>query len=206
MSIYRELVSGLAGELPLGRFMGVVVGIVTNNEDPDSRGRVKVKYPWLTEDEESHWARLVTPLAGKERGWFMLPEVGDEVLVAFEHGEMNRPYVLGSLWNGQDGPPINDADGRDTRVLKSRSGHLLRIDDRDGEEKLEIIDKSGKNKVIVDAAKNTVTISADKTIELKAPQGKIVLEAKELELTASSAAKIEASGDCTIKGATVNIN
>jgi uncharacterized protein involved in type VI secretion and phage assembly len=136
----------------------------------------------------------------------MLPEVGDEVLVAFEHGDITRPYVVGGLRSGVDGPPTTEADGRDRKVLKSRSGHLLRVDDTDGAEKIEIIDKTGKNMMVIDASSNTVTISTDKDIELRAPQGKILLTAKELELISNSTAKLEASGECTVKGATVNIN
>src|SRR2546426_9457473 len=82
------------------KLYGVVAGIVTNNEDPDGLGRVKIRFPWLSEDNESWWARIAAPMAGKERGAYFLPEVDDEVLVAFEHGDVNFPYVLGALWNG----------------------------------------------------------------------------------------------------------
>ena len=76
------------------RLYGVVVGIVTNNQDPDGMGRVKVRFPWLSATEESWWARIAVPMAGKDRGAYFLPEVDDEVLVAFEHGEVRSPYLL----------------------------------------------------------------------------------------------------------------
>src|SRR6185295_11928909 len=116
-----------------GRINGVVVGVVTNNQDPDGMGRVKVKFPWLSDQDESHWARVAAPMAGKERGFYFLPEVEDEVLVAFEHGDARFPYVLGALWNGKEGPPAKNDDGKNNiRVIKSRSGHIIRLTDEDG--------------------------------------------------------------------------
>jgi uncharacterized protein involved in type VI secretion and phage assembly len=198
-----------------GKIWGVVVGIVTNNQDPDELGRVRVKFPWLSEDDESGWAPIATPMAGPSRGIFFLPEVDDEVIVAFEHGDMRKPVVLGNLWNGLDEPPEKNADGENNlRIIKSRSGHTIKLDDTDGSEKVEIIDKTEKNKITIDAAENTITISTDKDIQLKAPQGKIVLEAQDVEIKASASAKmeagstmdVEASGTLNLKGQTVNIN
>jgi uncharacterized protein involved in type VI secretion and phage assembly len=82
----------------------LVLGVVTNNDDPDSMGRVRVKFPAFGDDVESAWARIATSSAGNERGLLMLPVVGEEVLVGFEHGDTTRPYVLGSLFNGKDLP------------------------------------------------------------------------------------------------------
>ena len=125
-----------------GRFTGVAIAIVTNNKDPDGLGRVKVRLPWLDEAFESDWARVVAAMAGSGRGLYCLPEVDDEVLVGFEHGCLDSLYVLGGLWNGKDKPPEGNADGKNNvRALKSRSGHLIRLTDTDGEEKIEIIDE-----------------------------------------------------------------
>jgi phage baseplate assembly protein V len=206
MSIFRLLAAEGPETLRSGRLVGVVPALVTNNDDPDKQGRVKVKFPWLTDKEESDWARVAAPYAGKERGLFVLPEVGDEVLVAFEHGEMTRAFVLGTLWNGVDTPPSADGDGRDRKVLRTRSGHLIRLDDSDGAEKIEILDKTGKNTLTLDSAANTVTIAADKDIVLKAPQGTVKIDAQKVEIVASGEAKLEASGTMTVKGATVNLN
>src|SRR5215510_12918555 len=93
-----------------GRVYGVVIGTVTDNKDPGGLGRVKLRFPWLVEDDESDWAPLATLMAGNQRGSFFLPEVDDEVLVAFFHGDPRYPFVLGSLWNGQDKPPATNAD------------------------------------------------------------------------------------------------
>ncbi len=195
------------------RISGVVVGVVTNNQDPAGLGRVKVKFPWLSDSEESFWARVAAPMAGKGRGFYFLPEVEDEVLIAFEQGDARFPYVLGSLWNGQDKPP-EDGAVLDRRVLKSATGHAVVLDDTKDKEKIEIIDKSGKNTIVIDTAKNTITITSDKDITLSASNGTIKLEAKKIEIKSSAETAIEAgagmdvkaTGTMNVKGAMVNIN
>jgi uncharacterized protein involved in type VI secretion and phage assembly len=199
-----------------GRVYGVVVGIVTNNKDPDGLGRVKLKFPWLSDTEESNWARVASPMAGKERGLYLLPEVNDQLLVAFEHGDPAYPYVIGGLWNGKDKPPAANNDGKNNlRLLKSRSGHIVRLDDTEGEEKIEILDKSGKNSVVVSTKDNSIAIKADADIKITSANGKLVVDAKGgIELKSSGAIKVEASGSLdlkangqtTIKGSAVNIN
>jgi uncharacterized protein involved in type VI secretion and phage assembly len=197
------------------RISGVVVGVVTNNQDPEKMGRVKVKFPWLSDADESNWARVCAPMAGKERGFYFLPEVDDEVLVAFEHGDARFPYVVGALWNGTDTPPADNGDGKNNvRVIKSRSGHVIRLTDEDGKEKIEIIDKSEKNSIVIDTSENTLTITVDKDIVLSASKGTIKLDAKKVEIKSSADSKVEAgagmdlkaSGQMNVKGATVNIN
>ena len=197
------------------RFYGMTVGIVTNNQDPDNLGRVKVRFPWLSDTEESHWARVLTPMAGKERGLYCLPEVEDEVLVAFEHGMMEFPYVLGGLWNGKDAPPATNGDGKNNlRVLKSRSGHLITLDDTEGAEKIQVTDKTGKNMIVIDSKKNTILITADADITLEAPNGKLKLSGKGIEINSQAEIKIEASQNVDVKagpqlnlkGNLVNIN
>lgn len=194
---------------------GVVIGIVTNNNDPEDLGRIRVKFPWLSNEDESDWARVATLMAGKERGIFFLPEIDDEVLVVFGHGDINMPYVIGSLWNGKDVPPETNSDGKNNiRMIKSRSGHVIRIDDTDGKEKIEIVDKTEKNMISIDAKDNKISIISDKDIELSAPHGKITIDAQDIEIRSSAATKIEsaadmdveASGNMNIKGATINLN
>src|SRR4030095_12665202 len=131
-----------------------------------------VRFPWLAENEESNWARGATMMAGKDRGAYFLPEVDDEVLVGFEHGRVDHPYVLGSLWNGQDTPPESNQDGdNNPRTIKSRSGHVVRLNDAKGGETIEIIDKTGSNKVVIDSANNTITIEAQSDITIKSASG-----------------------------------
>jgi len=215
MSLYDVLTNGQQAP-GTGKKPGVEIGIVTNNKDPDNLGRVRVKFPWFSEEDESQWARVATLMGGKDRGTLFLPEVDDEVLVAFEQGDMRRPCVIGALWNGVDTPPKEFAnDGKNNlRLIKSRSGHLIKLDDTDGSEKIEVIDKSGKNSIVIDTKENTITITTDKDIILKAPQGKISLDSKEIELKSTAAMKVEAGSEMTlkatatmtVKGATVNIN
>jgi phage baseplate assembly protein V len=198
-----------------GRFTGVAMAIVTNNKDPDGLGRVKVKLPWLDDQVESDWARVVTAMAGAGRGLYWLPEVDDEVLVAFEHGRPDSLYVLGGLWNGKDKPPEDNKDGKNNvRVLKTRSGHVIRLTDADGDEKIEIIDKTGKNSIVISAKDKTVTITADADITVTSTNGKLKLSGNGVEITSQAAVKIEASqnvdlkagAQLNVKGQMVNIN
>ena len=204
-----------APALPSGLFLGVAVGVVTNTNDPDQLGRVKVKLPWLTEDAETDWVRIAGPMAGKERGLYLLPEVDDEVLVAFEHGSLQVPFVIGALWNGKDRPPAANQDGKNNiRMIKSRSGHVVRLDDTAGEEKIEIIDKTSKNSIVIDAKRNTVTITSDADLVLESTQGKVSLRGRSVEIAARSelavrsdgTAEVKASARLDLKGGVVNIN
>jgi uncharacterized protein involved in type VI secretion and phage assembly len=198
------------------RFFGVSIGVVTNNKDPDGLGRVKVKLPWLADTAESDWARVASPMAGAARGLYLLPEVDDEVLVAFEHGNPETPYVVGSLWNGKDKPPEANSDGKnDRRTLKSRSGHVIRLNDTKDSETIEIVDKSGKNSIVIATKDNSVTISADADITITSAKGKLILSGKGgVEITSGAALKAEAKGNLDLKGgpqlnvrgSTVNIN
>jgi phage baseplate assembly protein V len=132
---------------------GVAIGIVTNVQDPSKQARIKVTMPWLSGDNETDWIRIAAGMAGDDRGSLLLPEVGDEVLLAFDHGDTRFPYVLGFLWNGQDKPPSDDV--RD-RKIKSKNGHQIRF-----------LDSTPQNGdmgalVIEDAHGNTITMSNGK--------------------------------------------
>ncbi|HSM23283.1 MAG TPA: VgrG-related protein [Anaerolineaceae bacterium] len=156
--------------LDSNRIDGVVTALVTNLEDPDKLGRVQVKFPWLPKDKSaelsSTWARIASIGAGNDRGIFILPEINDEVLVAFEHGDMNFPYVVGSLWNGKDKPPLNHSSATsnkevNNRIIKSRSGHVIELNDEKGKEKIIIKDKSEKNIIEFDTKNKSITFKAE---------------------------------------------
>lgn len=215
MNLYDLLSASQEQESHANRIYGVVVGVVTNNQDKEGMGRVKVSFPWLSDKDEGNWARVVTPMAGKGRGIYFLPEVHDEVLVVFEHGDVNFPYIVGGLWNGKEAPPVTNEDGKNNlRLIHSRSGHLIRLNDEEGKETIEIIDKSQKNSITFDTAKNTITLTSEKDIVLSASKGTIKLEAKLIEIVSKENAKVEAGKEMTvkatstmnIKGSTVNIN
>jgi uncharacterized protein involved in type VI secretion and phage assembly len=198
------------------RIYGVAIGVVTNNQDPDSSGRVKVKFPWLVENDESTWAWVASPMAGPDRGLIFIPEVDDEVLVAFDHGDVRAPYIIGALWNGSDKLPREKAgdDKNNLRIIKSRSNHLIILDDTAGSEKIQIIDAKGKNQIIIDSNKDTITLQVAGDLVLKATNGKIMLDAKSVEMkssadmkvTSGSTMDITASSTLNVKGKTVNIN
>jgi len=209
-----ELLDIGSGQHDDDRITGVVIGIVTNNKDPDGLGRVKVRFPWLSGSIESHWARVATPMAGNGRGLYFLPEVDDEVLVLFERGDVNFPFVIGALWNGKDQAPAGNSDGKNAlRVIKSRSGHLIRFDDSEKAQKIEIVDATSSNRIVIDTSTDTVTITAGKNIVLEAPQGDIRLNARQVVIQASGRADIKADamtiaaqGSLALKGDPIDLN
>jgi uncharacterized protein involved in type VI secretion and phage assembly len=187
---------------------GIIIGVVKDLADPENLARVRVSYPYLG-DETSDWARLVTPMAGKNRGVFFRPEVGDEVLVAFELGDVRRPYILGSLWNSTDTPPPDDGNAKQNnlRAIHSRNGHKIILDDTKGKEKIEIIGSDGQRKIVFDIAGKKIQVTCDSgDIEVSAPSGNVKVDATTVSVKASGNMNLEASGTMTIKGATVNIN
>lgn len=186
------------------KLRGAYLAVVTSNSDGggDSRYRVKVKFPWLNDGEESQWARIAVPMAGDGRGTYFLPEVDDQVIVVFEHGDVRRPIVIGALWSNRQPPPERNGNGdNDIRVIKSKSGHRLIFDDTGGRERVILVDSTRKNKVVLDAADDSVTIeSGEGDVEIKAPIGAVRLHGDSVKLTASSSisakgvAKVEVQG------------
>jgi uncharacterized protein involved in type VI secretion and phage assembly len=192
--------------------LGLVVGIVTNNQDPEGLMRVRVRFPWLSDSDESAWARVISPMAGNGRGFMYLPEVDDEVVVGFEHGDIHRPYVLGAVWNGVDVPPLSQSSAVDgsgqvnKRIIKSRAGHTILLDDTAGSEEITIVDKTGSNKIVLHSPDNSMQIKVQGDLMLEA-QGKITLKAAtglDIDSSASLSIKgmngtIEGTGSLTVK-------
>lgn len=142
------------------RTKGVVIGLVTDLDDPDGLGRIRVEFP-LLDNTVSNWARVAAPMAGPGLGAFFQPEVGDEALVAFEADDIRRPYILGYLWNGDNAPPSDDPN---MRMIKTVSGHKIVFNDTSGEEQIDIEDASG-NKITMNADGITIESAADVTIK-----------------------------------------
>jgi uncharacterized protein involved in type VI secretion and phage assembly len=187
---------------------GIVIGIVKTLEDPLGIGRIKVAYPHLG-GQESDWARISSPMAGAGRGAFFRPEVYDEVLVAFEHGDPRRPYILGSLWSQEDKPPPDDGNPSENnwRFIRSRSGHIILLDDTSGKERIALIDKDGQRRLVIDSAGSKIQVLCESgDIEVKASAGNVSVEGINVTIKASGSMDLEATGTLTIKGATVNIN
>ena len=200
------------------RIQGVALGVVTNNQDPDGLGRVKVKYPWREDSPESFWARVAVLAAGKNRGTTWIPEVNDEVLVAFDKGNIEHPYVLGSLWNGQDTPPEKNADGKnDTKLIRSRCGHQIKFFEKQGQESFEIKTNGGHVLLMDDTAGSAQIVIKDNSgnkIEIKSAQNSLTIESglslkiksQQIDIEAGASMNIKASGTLTIQGALVRIN
>ena len=171
----------------------VVVGIVTQNDDPDKMGRVRVKYPDLGDQIEGWWARLAAPGAGKDRGLLMLPLVGDEVLVAFEHGDAQRPYVLGSLWNAQDQPgDLAHTDG--SYALHTEQQIVMDAD--------KAISIKGKDTLTLES-KGDMTITTDGSLKESATR-ELSISGQTIKIDSSSTLSIKATS-ITIEGAMVEV-
>ena len=197
------------------------IGVVTNNNDPEGRGRVKIRFPHLDDQVESYWARVTTPMSGKEWGIQFIPEVGDEVLVTFLGGDIQMPVIIGSLHNGEDKPPLKPDDGKNNlRIIRSRSGHeivfddtqdkckltiksssgaFVELDDASGKEKITIQDKTKNQKIVIDSAKNSITIECAKDLIVKTDTT-MKVDAKDLDLSTTGNVKIKAAGKVEIEG------
>lgn len=161
MRVADLLAADMTLEATAGRIHGAVIGVVTSTADPDSLARVRVRYPWLSDNAESPWARVVSPMAGAGRGAVFRPEVDDEVLVLFEHGDMRFPYVIGGVWNAVDTPPERGADeDNNIRLIRSRSGHEITLDDTSGEEKIVLVHSSGDHRIELSSSGVVIESSA----------------------------------------------
>ena len=150
---------------------GVVIGIVSAVDEKTAR--VKLKFPVLNEEDDSDWARIAVMMAGDQAGAYYLPEVGDEALCAFEHGDIRFPYVLGFLW-GKDKPP---ASKQPQRLIKSRSGHQILLDDTEDKTSITITSKSGITIKLDDAAESlTVETKGGLALKLEDQPGTLTVE------------------------------
>lgn len=197
-----------------GFLQGVAVATVTDNRDPQGQSRLRVRFPWQPDEQTSFWARLAVPMSGNKMGTYFLPEVGDEVLVAFERGDQEHPFVIGSLWNGKASVPEDNGDGNnDRRLIRSRAGHELRFDDNDAAPEVELKLKDGKhlkldrngvtvedergNSLKIESSSGAMTIKSNGTLTLQSPQ---------ISVEAGASLSLSASGEVSIQGAVVRIN
>jgi uncharacterized protein involved in type VI secretion and phage assembly len=200
-------------------YPGVVVGIVKSLDDPDGQGRVQVEFPWLSDNQKSAWAPIATLMAGKQRGMMFMPELDDELLVAFEHGDFEHPFIIGFLWNGVDEPPHQGINHK-VRRLKTVSGHTVDFDDNTGQEKITIKTAGGHEIEMKDAptghiavktkggqevtmndvppdieikisSQNSIKIS-NTGIDISAPAGNLSVNCLQANVTAASMMKIDA--------------
>jgi phage protein D/phage baseplate assembly protein gpV len=175
----------------------LVIGLVTNSDDPESLGRVKVKFPSLSDQDESTWAKVSSPGAGSARGMSCVPEVGDEVLVGFEHGDKHRPVVLGGLWSTTDRPPDPRIEGGSvqSRVWTSRNGHRVEFND-DDQDKGSIVIHHAEADAGLTLAKSESVLQGDQTLSIKAGDievtatGTLTLKGRTIEIKADSEVKV----------------
>jgi uncharacterized protein involved in type VI secretion and phage assembly len=166
---------------------GVVPARVVDQNDPRKMGRIKIQYDWQ-ESGETGWVRMVTPHAGSDRGFMFMPEKGDEVLVAFEHGDPERPYVLGSLWNGVDQAPREafwggDIENNDVKRIVTKSGHRIQFSDKEGKESIVIATPRKLKLALIEKTDETgrsmiLLHSEDGDIVISAPNGRIHFRSK----------------------------
>jgi uncharacterized protein involved in type VI secretion and phage assembly len=201
-------------ELEAGGYLkGVAVALVTQNKDDEGLCRVKVRYPWHDKPRESYWARLSMPMAGDDRGLVLIPEVGDEVLVAFEREDLRFPYVLGALWNGKDKPPRANDDGKnDKRILQSRKKHYLLFDDG-SKGVVELAHEKGRKVtfddtgfVVQDENGNMVKVDSGSGAMTLEAKGQLKIKAATITIEATGTIDLKASATLSIRGSLVNIN
>lgn len=161
-------------------------------------GRVKVRFPWMTDKQETDWVRVAAPAAGDKCGVFFMPEENDQVLVAFSHSHIERSYVLGVLWNNTSKPPDED---RAKRQIKSRSGHTITLDDTKDKELISIVDKSKNNKIVLDAKNKTITIECGGDLTIKAT-GKLALKSDDDVSINGQKVTLTADGQLSVKSKT----
>jgi uncharacterized protein involved in type VI secretion and phage assembly len=179
------------------RFYGLSVGLVSDANDPNGQGRVKLTLPWFDPDMVTEWARVVNPYAGPDYGLQWTPEKDTEVVVAFEHGDMRFPYVLGVLFNGQDKAPAQRSSARDQKVFRTKHGHQLVFDDGGGSEKVELTTHDG-HRLTLDDNGNEIVLAHKDGPKVTMTSQKISIEATEIE--------IKASGNVTVQGSQIQLN
>ena len=173
-----------------GRWYGVFPALVSDISDPAGEGRVKITLPWAPDTGGGHyeaWARIATLMGGNNRGSWFIPDVNDEVLVAFEGGDPRMPYVVGGLWNGVDRPPesMDGAGNNYKKALRSRNGVKVTLDDQDGQEKL-ILETPGGQKVTLKDGPGAIEIQDSNGNSIK-------LEAAGITVTCAAKVTISAS-------------
>jgi phage protein D len=189
---------------------GLVIGQVTNNDDPDKLGRLKLKFPWLSDGYESDWARLAQLGAGPDSGAAFIPEVNDEVLVGFEFGDIRRPYVIGNLWNGKDKPRLGDGLFDNGKVKRrgfvSRRGHRFVFFDADGKSGIALLTSDGKVRLALKETGPEVHLVCQGKVVVEA-QGDVSITSKgKVSIEGSQGLSLKSNGTVEIKGSLVKIN
>lgn len=183
-----------------GPYYGVYVGLVTDVQDPDGQGRVRVRLPWTTDpdgDPFEIWARVATLMAGKKRGSWFIPEPDDEVMLSFGGGCPRSPIVMGSVWNGVDTPPESMDTDNNIRSITSRSGIRITFDDTDGGVQFTVETPGGQKIVCADSPASIEMSDSN--------NNQVTLDASGITLNTGSKVSINAS-TVDISASLVNVN
>ncbi len=186
------------------RLYGVFAGIVEDNDDPEHEGRVTLRLPWLDDATVTDWCRVAQQHAGNGFGAVWIPEKQTEVLVAFVHGDMTEPVVLGGSYNGKDKPPAyRDGTQQNIKMWRTKVGHEVRLDDSDGQHAVEIL-TAGNHSVILDDQNKQIAISSaggsQITIDDNSKNIEIAVQGGQAKIT------IDATGNVTIQGNVINVS
>jgi uncharacterized protein involved in type VI secretion and phage assembly len=172
------------------RYYGVVEALVeTVESDPEGEGRIKIRFPWFDDGTVSEWCRVRQLYAGDQYGAFFLPEVGTEVLVAFIHGDMRKPVILGGLYNGLDKPPTTRTRQDDHKLLRTKYGHQLDLDDSPGHQAIELKTKTGHRLKLADQD-DRVTLETSSGLKAEFDQ-----QANTMAITTPGGDKVEIDGN-----------
>jgi len=194
----------------------LTTALVTDNVDPQGHNRLKIQYPWDSDQNESYWARMITFMSGDGFGAHFVPEIGDEVLVSFLNGDIETPIIMGALWNDERTPPYENTHENSIRAIKSKNGHELILNDEDEGLKIEIkssqghkitlddsgdklsIEDKGGNSIIIDSSQNSISIDSSMNIQINASGN--------LDIQSGGNTDIQAGGILTLSGSLVKIN
>jgi uncharacterized protein involved in type VI secretion and phage assembly len=182
---------------PGGRWFGIYPALVSDIKDPDGTGRVKVTLPWSPDtgsDRYEMWARMATLMGGNNRGSWFIPDVSDEVLIAFEAGDPRRPYVLGGLWNGSDSPPQSmDGSGQNNKkVLRSRNGVKITMDDQQGQEQF-IVETPGGQTITMKDGPGSIEVADSNGNSVKLQSSGVTVNASAKVTVTASLVEVSAS-------------
>ena len=232
MKILEDLVGGTEESIARlnRRFPGVVPGVVHSVSDPLNLGRVQLTFPWLDDNDVSPWARVVAPMAGQFSGHYFIPSVDDEVLVAFEHGDLRAPYVLGAVWTVRSQPPLSSPSA-EKRAIRTPGGNQIVFEDRPAAITIQTapnmiqslpgtVSPTGSNhsvaltgsgielatptEIKLGVQNTTIKISPD-AIEIAIGASRIKLSTSSIDIEAP-VISIKASGSLKLEGAIVTIN
>jgi len=209
---YRNTFNGIPNSSPLSPDANVRAATVcetqsayvTDNNDPQKFGRVKVQFIWQRQGQSSPWIRMASPHAGSGSGFYILPEINHEVLVGFEGGDAQNPYIIGPVFNGIAKPDEHWVTGsNDFKILRTKSGHTIEFNDTSGGETLNIYNGSGSS---ADSNNNKITLALNPDKITIESQGDIEIKADKLELHATSGISIKSdSGDVKIEGTGISL-